>query len=227
MTKKHTPLDKRRLPLQKRREHMHNYWALVPLHPAVFDLPVSSLEDGEIAKDALLVAKETFEQEVCGYIEVLEESRCIIDPSVYDYNHFDPAWRFSFQPHHAVMAMRWENDGTEPYSIALSQPLWVYSISLKNGGRDAGPEEYEASPGVSFGNIPENIPGVVFLPPQTASEYSHRVIGAGRPVRRENATVYPMRVFQSSPVRNVPQALLLRDWAVEYNNRLLEMAGYK
>lgn len=232
MIKSLTPLDRRYLPIQAKEEYDDRCQAVVPIHPDILGLPDSVLTDGKLARDTLSSIGEQFEREVEDYITTLREKgyqSIIVDDRVEDYGHFDCRWLFDFSAYNGLMKMSWELDEKEPYEmVLLTSPVLVSNAVESEIMRDLGfpnkkgePEEYEIAPNVTIIYGSKHVPDFVFMPTETMLEYEMRPQMLLRKIDGWKAEIC-VRAFCSSYVNNVPQALLLRNWAVEYHNRLLE-----
>lgn len=241
-----TPLDRRYIFIQIKAERNHATQAVVPFHPEIFNLNESILTDEKMARDSLSIAKNQFEEETRTYIRSLENDMRAqgksINPSLKldKYGHFDDSWSFDFLPCGGIMLMIWEPGGDKTHKMSLVPEIVMISngILTGKGKRPARIEEIEFSPNVTvmYGSI--HMSDYVLFSPEMMSEYEclipDKVPGfeeegtiteiLHRASNDENDRVLDvsMNAFCSDYLDNVPQALLLRDWAVEYHNRLLK-----
>ncbi|MBI2173019.1 MAG: hypothetical protein HYT73_02285 [Candidatus Aenigmarchaeota archaeon] len=222
-----TPLDRRQLLIQI-KDNVDGCQAVVPAHPEVLRLDGSVLTDETYAMEALRAIREHFETDSGAYIEALISMGYHTRPSLKldEYRRWNDGWRFTFSPFNEVLSMRWELDEPEPYEIGLCPMVCITNgIVLEEHGNIAEIDEVEIAPnvGIIYGSTHED--DRLLIPHETMLEYEHRT-ALTQKVHKESVlgTYLAVSAFCSSYTRNVPQALLMRNWAVDYHNRLLEKA---
>ena len=224
-----TPLDRRYIIIQI-KEDRDGCQAVVPIHPSILDLPESILTDESIAREALSAAREQFETEANAYAEAMTQHG--INPSLRmdEFQRINDKWRFDFAPYREMLAMRWEFEDEQPYEIGLVPAVLVSNgVFTKTSQPNQAPlEEIEIVPNVFilYGNTRAS--DHLLLSREMMLEYERKgELPLGLPkklLRSERGWMVevPMSALCSSYTLNVPQALLLRNWAVEYHNRLLQ-----
>ena len=199
---------------------------VVPVHPEVLKLGNSLLADEEYAAEALKTARKQFERDAVAYIEALR-SEGSLHPSLRldEYRRWNDEWRFTFFPYGGILAMRWELAEPEPCRIGLFPHVCItneYMHISKDGPRRAEIDDAEMAPnvGILYGSTTHE--DYLLIPHKTMLEYEKRD-DVTQVVHEAdaNGTHLVVSAFCSSYTRNVPQALLMRDWAVDYHNRLL------
>ncbi len=225
-------LDRRYLIIQI-KEDRDGCQAVVPVHPTVLDLPSSVLTDESIAREALSVAKAQFETEVESYVEAIGRDGSINESlKIQKFLKVSYRWRFSFAPFREMLAMRWDFGDEQPYEIGIVPAVMVSNaIAAEESGKEqATIEQIEISSNVTifYGNTATD--DYVLWPREMMMEYeTKRQLPLGIPrkvVRSEKGWMasVPVSALCSSYTLNVPQALLMRNWASDYHNRLLERA---
>ena len=220
-----TPLDRRHLLIQI-KENRGGCQAVVPVHPAVLRLGRLVLDDEKYVREALETARIQFETESKAYIDVMRsEGPMHQSLRLNEHEQWNNAWNFVFFSYNGVLGMRWELDEPKPYEIG-----YVPTVCISNGiflanKRRAQIDEIEIAPNVTifYGNTMAN--DYLLLPREVMLEYECDDPLAQK-VHEETdlKTELAVGAFCSSYTRNVPQALLMRNWAAAYNNRLLEEA---
>jgi hypothetical protein len=222
-----SPLDRRLLLIQIKSERDDGCQAVVPIHPSIYNLPNSIRNDEGTARNALLIARGQFEKESGDYIEYLKANGFPLSPlGLEKFMGFDDSWLFEFFPYGDLLAMRWDFGGEDKYEMGAVRPIAITNAisTLHSGKRQARIEECECVPNVAifYGSVRED--DHLLLPRESMLEYEEKVVDFGGLAHRENGwiTEVPASAFCSSYTLNVPQALLLRNWAVEYHNSLLK-----
>jgi len=225
----YTPMERRLLFIHSKDDRNQDCQAVVPAHPAILGLPNDVLTDEAIARDALSTARDQYETLAGGYIMALEAQGDHIDPSLKqeleEYRRFNDGWSFEFQPYNRVLAMKWTTHRKDRHEMGMMSPVLVSNDARTRPGPMAKPVDWEMDLNVMLIYNTTMDPDFALLPKEVMLEYECDLpyIDLVRKVDEDGwLAEVAMNAFCSSYTSNMPQALLLRDWAVEYNNRLLE-----
>jgi hypothetical protein len=227
--KNHTPLNRRELPIQIKDDREQACEAVVPVHPGVIELPECIRMDEDIAKAALESARKKFEDDSLAYANALvkqmgQEKRNEL--GLPGYMTFDKNWRIAFFPYNGLMGLRWQLNGDGVYDIGFVPAVAISNAIVSKDGQNVSIEEIEMAPNVTlfYGLVIDD--DYLMLPKGKMLQYEARS-DLARMARRNFPIDSHIAVIAgalcSSYVENVPQALLLRNWGVEYANQLLSM----
>ena len=229
MSNSPTPLDRRYILLQQKAERDDRLQSVVPIHPSILDLPEDILFDVGIAKDSLYAARQQFEKETNDYTDWMKKERYqyYSELKLREYEHFNDNWSFEFAPHDGILKMTWKADDKEPIHIALvNNVLITNALEFEKGKGLIKPEDCEIVENVAYLQGSVHYSDGILLSPETMLEYEAKSpLGEIARDQEDWKLDIPMNAFCSTYLDNIPQGLLLRDWAVDYNNRLLQKAN--
>ncbi|MBI2449629.1 hypothetical protein HYV49_05010 [Candidatus Pacearchaeota archaeon] len=222
-------LVRRELPIQsiieRERMGLDDLVVTVPVHPKIFNLSQEVRTDLSLLGGAKEIVKSFYEEDMAYYLKCLEIHE--YDPSlIKGFERFDDNWVLDGTPdEEGFLILTWKNNGKVDCIEVVKSPVFFYN-QYDESGRFYTPES------ALEGNLIENIgrsqrhSEVVFMSPEKMSRYGAESRLAKIDTERGIAKVMG-RAFTSDYQPNMGKALLLRDFAVFYLNRLLDITHTK
>jgi len=203
---------------QRADENLDDLTATVPVHLRILDLPARVRTDGSLLEGARETVKVWYEEDMKYHLESLAYYGD--DPSlVKGFEKFDDSWTLDGLPdEQGFFALRWKNNGRVDSIKFCKIPLLFYNQWEKEG-KFYTPEYTSSRKLVE--NFGRNLcdPEIIFMDPEKMRNYGTE--GDLTRILPDRAEVMG-HGFCSDYQPNMGKALLLRDFAVFYLNKLLD-----
>ena len=222
-------LVRRELPIQsihERGEHgmdLDDLTATVPVHLKILQLPVSTRTNQSLIAEARETVKEWFNEDMDYHLKCLNAYDD--DPSlVKGYERFNDDWILEWSPDdEGFLELAWKSNGRIDNMSFCKIPIFLYNQRDENR-RFYTPESVLQENLIEcFGRNLRN-PEVVFMEPEKMKKYGIESELARIDIKSGVAEVIGY-AFCSNYQPHMGKALLLRDFAVFYLNKLLDKAN--
>jgi len=216
-------LDRRELPLQAIEEYQQDCHAIVPVHPKILSLPLTVRRDASIVQNLKDTIKEWYDEDIDRHFRILHDEGYYPPEWMHDYYQFKEEWQLKGVPNKYFLDLIW-NDGKRDYKILyMDRPPSTLYNQYNEFGEFYTPEnilERKLQVEVFYRNVGE--PDVVFMSPEKMRKY-----GNEDELTRKEPGMLEVRTteFCSESHSVTARAFLLRDFAVAYLNKLLEIAN--
>lgn len=205
---------------QREKMDLDDLTATVPVHMKILQLPVSVRTDSSLIAEARETVKCWFNKDMVYHLKCLEMED--YDPSlVRGFERFDDNWVLEGLPDESgFLSLYWKNNGRVDDIKFVQAPIFLYNQWDENG-------KFYAPEYILKRNLIENFarnlrdPEVVFMQPEKMRKYGIESELARIDIDRGVAEVM-CNAFCSGYHPNMGKALLLRDFAVFYLNKLLD-----
>ena len=204
----------------------------VPVHPAIFSLDEKITLDRTIPTNVILnndFARDC-ENDINNYIQGNTDfsPEEISDLRLNDYRKFNSEWTFLFTPSDrgAFLDLHW-NDGHSEHTLGyISCPSYIQGDRKSHNSLWSAKElsEQQDIPinSLFYGiNSRAESSLILFETPEKFSRFHGEEIEQDNLSESIETTVH---TFSSSYLENIPQAIILRNFAVEYLNKLTYLA---
>ncbi len=221
-------LDRRELPIQWIKEFeikgLDDLTATVPVHLKILQLPIPVRTDKLLLAGAIETIKAWFNEDMAYHLNSLEsDGSC--DPRAFslvrEYERFNDNWAFEWLPDNAgFLALTWRDNGRVDRMCFCKTPVVLYNQWDEN--RQFYTPKYILENNFMEGStrsLKES--QTVFMEPEKMKKYGIESELARIDVERGVAEVQG-HAFCSDYQPNMGKALLLRDFAVFYLNKLLD-----
>jgi len=214
-------LDRRELPVQAIEEYGQKCHAIVPVHPKILGLPLSVRMDASVIGGLRKIIEEWYNKDIQRHFDILHDSGYDVPEWAYDYDSFKREWQFDGTLNEHFLDLIW-NDGKESHKISyIAIPPSILYNQHNEFGEFCSPAYLERRKWaeVVYRNVGE--PDGVYMEPEKMKRYSIQ-----RELTKEGRGVIEVMTteFCSEPTPIIARAFLLRDFAVAYLNKLLEIA---
>lgn len=220
-------LDRKELLIQsiheREKANLGDLTATVPVHLRILEFPASLRTDETLLQGARETVKAWYDEDMAYHLDALNAHGD--DPSlVRGFERFDDGWILSGSPDEkGFLALSWRNNGRIDTIKFCKVPVHLYN-QWERKGKFYTPETGSRNKWIeSFGrNLCDS--EVIFMDPEKMRKYGIECELARISLETGRAEVLG-HAFCSEYQPNMGKALLLRDFAVFYLNKLLEKAN--
>lgn len=215
-------LNRHELLIQSVTERNEDCCAIIPIHSQVLQLPLEVRLDKSILKGAITEVRKSYDEDMRNYLAVLGVQRHIM-PWLEGYEKFNDNWVLDSKPGLGFLDLTWIDHKQEEMCVGLlSLPTIIYN-QFNEHKKFYSPEDWKADRWVPVMGRSINNEDVVAMSPEKMRKYGFEN-GIAKIEKHKGEARVISRVFHSEYYGNLAIPLLLRNYAVVYHNKLLEVA---
>ena len=220
-------LDRKELPIQSIREREEDCTATIPIHLGIIELPEKARTDLSLIKDARDTVEAWYNEDMEYHFGVLRaDGGCdAIIRMLQNYARFKDEWQLDGRPdENGFLELLWKENG-KSHIVKFNPVPVILSNSHNKFGEFYTPEfNYKTRELIEIFYRDVTTPECVFMSPQKMSKYGIETDIAR--VREEAGLAEVVaNAFSSDYHGDMAKPLLLRNLAVFYLNRLLDVAS--
>ena|SRR3989338_3075872 len=215
-------LVRQELPIQSIYQREQACTATVPIHLDIMGLPEITRANPSLVANARDVVKPWYNEDMAYYINVLRKDGMEL-PWLEAYEKFRDDWQLDGELCNGFLSLSWRENGEvhnmryNPIPVVLCNQHDEYGEFYTHDSLTKGGRLIE----IIYRNVTD--PEIVAMDPEKMRKYGSES-GIARIREDEGVAEVVGNVFSSDYHMNMAKALLLRNFAVFYMNRLLTIA---